>query len=222
MQQRQTAYKIWIGDLISSKFEKREGDMPLNYVEFKGKEISRVNIIASIISKFENDDGSYVTVTLDDGTGNVRLKTWREDSAVLKELNVGDLVLIVGKPRNFNNEIYIVPEIVRVLNDLNWLEVRKMELTKDQGVYTGEVKKITDVDQQRIVEEDVVSNEPSESSRARVMNLIERNSSEEGAELDGVISKSGLNERECNDVINDLLKEGEVFSPKPGKVKLID
>jgi RPA family protein len=222
MQQRQTAFKMWIGDLISSKFEKREGDMPLNYIKFKDINISRVNIIANVIFKFENDEKTYLTVTLDDGTGNVRLKAWREDSDLLKDLNVGDLVLVIGKPRVFNNEIYIAPEIVKVLNDLNWSEVRKLELVKGQGEYKGDVKRITEVEQQRVVEEEVVSDEPSESSRARVLNIIEKNSSGDGADLDDVISKSGLGESECNNLINELLKEGEIFSPRPGKIKLID
>ena len=228
MQQRQTAYKMWIGDLISSKFEKIEGDMPLNYVQFKDNKVSRVNIVASVIFKFENDDKSYSTVTLDDGTGNLRLKAWREDSSVLGNLSIGDLVLVIGKPRTFNNEIYVVPEIVRVLNDLNWLEVRKIELVKDVGNFEGEIKKVVDVEpdvvdgQQKVVEEDVISEEPTESSRARIINLVEKNSSEEGAEINDIMLKSGLEENECKSIINDLLKEGEVFSPRPGKIKLID
>ena len=228
MQQRQTAYKMWIGDLIISKFEKIEGDMPLNYIQFRDNKVSRVNIIASVIFKFENDDKSYSTVTLDDGTGNLRLKAWREDSSVLGNLSIGDLVLVIGKPRTFNNEIYVVPEIVRVLNDLNWLEVRKIELVKDVGNFEGEIKKVVDVEpdvvdgQQKVVEEDVISEEPTESSRARIINLVEKNSSEEGAEINDIMLKSGLEENECKSIINDLLKEGEVFSPRPGKIKLID
>jgi len=225
MQQRQTAYKIWIGDLIISKFEKLGGDMPLNYVDFKGKKVSRVNVIASVIAKMENDEHTYLEIALDDGTGNVKLKTWREDSEILREISVGDLVLVIGKPREFGNEIYVVPEIVKVLNDLNWLEVRKLELKKENGEYVKEEIRAREepiVEEQSVVEEEVVPVEPSESARARIINIIEINSSEEGAEMEIVISKSGLSEGECNEIINELLKEGEVYSPKPGKVKLID
>lgn len=219
-QQRQTAYKLWIGDLISAKFEKREGDMPLNYVDVKGKKVSRVNLVGSVVFKFENEDKTYLSVTIDDGSGNVRLKTWREDSEILRALNIGDSVLVIGKPRNFNNEIYIVPEIVKRLENEKWLELRKLELVKEYGAFKEEV--VTDIETMKVVEEKVVSDEPTESARRRIIDLVEKHSDEFGADIDIIISTSGIDEKDCEEIIDDLLKEGEVFSPKAGKIKLID
>jgi len=216
-QQRQTAYKLWIGDLINSKFDKREGDMPLNYVEVGEKMVSRVNLVGSVVFKFENEDKTYLTVTIDDGSGNVRLKTWREDSEVLRGLGIGDSVLVIGKPRNFNNEIYVVPEIVKKLDNEKWLELRKLELVKEHGEFKAEV-----VGEMKVSEEKVVSDEPTESVRRRVIDLVEKHSDEFGADIEIVISQSGLGDSDCEEIINDLLKEGEVFSPKSGKIKLID
>ena len=49
-QKRQTAYKIRIKDILSSRYIKTEGFNP-NYLEINGQEVSRVNILGVIVQK---------------------------------------------------------------------------------------------------------------------------------------------------------------------------
>ena len=63
---RQTAYKVRIKDLFSGTYAKEEGEFGINYVLFKNKKISRVNIIANVIEKYENEDKSYGVIDFDD------------------------------------------------------------------------------------------------------------------------------------------------------------
>jgi len=127
--QRQTAYKVWIADLMNNEYAVQNGWQP-NYTIISEKKISRVNVIASVVSVYINDDKTYYSVAIDDGTGNISLKTWGEDIKLLSALKIGDLILVIGKLRQTNDLMYLTPEIVKVLNDKKWMLVRKLELEK--------------------------------------------------------------------------------------------
>lgn len=227
-QKRNTAYKFWIKDILQPDKEVEDGK--INF-KIKNKEVYRVNIIANVILKYETEDKNYLALTLDDGSATIRLKAWKEDTELLKDINIGDILLVIGRVRDYNNEIYILPEIVRVLNDADWMIVRRLELTREFGKpeIEEEITEEKAVEQEKetpkeeaeesVVEEQVVS---TQSSRQKIMDIIETSSSEMGAEITEVIEKSGLDDKESEEIINELLKEGEVFSPRPGKVKLIE
>lgn len=198
-QKRQTAYKFWIKDAISAR--------PVivdNFVDHfivRGKQVSRASIIASVVFKFESEDGNYAAVTLDDGTETIRLKCWREDTPMLKELKISDIILAVGRFKEYNNELYINPEIIKIVEP-NWELLRKVELLKEHGKPCE------------------VENVPEMQARQRVLDTIERFSSDEGAGLNIIIKNSGLSEDKVNETVKGLLKEGEIFENQPGKLKV--
>lgn len=220
MQKRQTAYKIWINDLLNNNYVKQAGEWEPNYVEFNGMKVARVNLIASVVFKFKSEDNNYVALTLDDNSGSIRVKVWGEDVKLLDSFEAGDIVLVIGRVREFNNEIYINPEIVKKM-DPNWELVRKLELIKEYGkpeikIIKQEVKE----EVKEVVEEEVI--DISESSRQKIINLIESLSDEHGVKVDDVVKESELDENEAEGIIQDLLKEGEIFQPKANFLKLIE
>ena len=213
--QRQTACKLWISNLIKGKYHKEEGEFGLNYVLINDKKIARVNLIATFVDIYKNDAENYIIALLDDGFGSVRCKNWNEDLNLYKNVGIGNVVLVIGKVREQNGEIYIVPEILKVIDSI-WAKVRNSELKKKYG----EPEKIefnADVKEPEIVEE-IVS---SESDRQRILSLIERNDSLDGIDYDDLILKSGLKEEIVKDIINDLIKQGEIFEPKSGRLKIL-
>ncbi|MEK6861201.1 MAG: hypothetical protein AABY07_04460, partial [Nanoarchaeota archaeon] len=123
---RLTAYKIWIASLINSPYVNNPGEFEPNYIKVNGKEISRLNIIATVVNKYISDDGTYVTIIVDDSSSQIRVKSWREDTLLLKNINVGDTILLIARVKNYQNEIYLLPEIVKKVNP-NWELVRKLE-----------------------------------------------------------------------------------------------
>jgi len=98
--------------------------------------VSRVNILATVVDKFDRSaggtrmegEGRYAALTLDDGTGVIRVKAWGDLSEKLAQIKVGDLVLVIGRIRSFQDETYIHGEIVRRVEDPNWETVRLLEL----------------------------------------------------------------------------------------------
>tara|TARA_Y100000310_G_scaffold345498_1_gene465666 strand:+ start:12841 stop:13638 length:798 start_codon:yes stop_codon:yes gene_type:complete len=246
---RQTAYKVWISDLLANPYIKKEGQWESNYIEIAGKQVSRVNIIATAVSKFKSDDNTYVSITIDDGSAGIRLKTWREDTPILEEIEQGKIVNVIGKVREFNKEKYIIPEIVKVLDNPNWELQRKLELLKKgkPAIYQEKPvaqqiaaettndkieeetieEPVEDVFKQPKVEEigngiiEEVIEDIEETPREKILNLITKLDSPEGVEIEKVVEESKIEESKVDAIIEDLLKEGEVFQPMTGKLKVV-
>ncbi len=233
-QGRQTAYKAWISDLINNEYVIQNGEWEPNYVKIRDKKVTRVNLIAIVVDKYDNEDGTYSSLTVDDSSDNITLRAWKEDIQILKEVNIGDIVLIIGKIKEYERSRYIIPEIVKQVDNPKWVELRKLELNKEYGAPSDSKQEVkppqkeeSNPEQPKIEEESLVEDSPEEEAlgegdRQKILNLIEKDESEEGADIIKIIEESGLEEESANSLIQELLKEGEIFEIKQGKVKIIE
>lgn len=228
--QRQTAYKVWIKDIVNSKLIKQDGEWDPSYIEVNREKISRVNIIAVNIFKYIAENGNYCSITLDDSSDTIRLKAWREDSRLLENINVGDIVLVIGRIKEYNDERYILPEIVKIIKNPNWELVRKLELFKNFGrpnqkIEKEEIKEEFKVDQtfnEQQLEEEVVEDDqkrPTSGIRQTILDVIEKLDVEEGVDKEALLKTLGSGHK-TNTAILELLKEGEIYELKPGKLKI--
>lgn len=135
---RPTAAKVSIGDLVTGRPVMDEKGQTVA-VETHLGQISRANVIATVVDLFqaaptrEDAEGrGFATMTLDDGTGVIRAKVWGELSRKLADFHVGDLILVIGRLRSFQNELNLNAEIVRRLDDPNWETVRMLELVQSR------------------------------------------------------------------------------------------
>ncbi len=217
---RSTAYRVRIADIVNNQFVKQEGFNP-SYIEFGGNEISRVNLISTVVGKYTSDDENYSALTLDDGTETIRVKGFGPEVLKLKNVGVGQIVRLIGKVKQYNDEKYLTCEAALAL-DPNWLIVNELELGK---YVPGEVKSDadapTETQSKESVEQPITSTE-SENLNAKILKLIREEDKGDGALMEIVISKSGLSEGAAKDVLFSLLKSGEVFEPKKGVLKILD
>jgi RPA family protein len=128
MQERQVARKADIKTLHMGDYIVQEGFNP-NYIEVNGEKYSRVVVLAVVIDKFVSEDGNYAALTLDDGTDTIRLKAF-QDLRILDKAEKGDVVDVVGKIREYNEERYIQPETIAKIENPNYEVLRKLELSK--------------------------------------------------------------------------------------------
>lgn len=230
LQKRNTAYKIWISDLLNANSTNNNGS-PANFFMIRNKEVHRVNLLANVVFKFDTVDNNYGSITIDDGSGAIRLKAWREDTAVFENVKIGDMVLVIGRPRSFNGEVYVNPELIKVLEDPNWELVRKLELLKEYGPPSKVSEEVEVVDElsydvrkpvvnDAVVEEEVVE-DVSETFRQKILTIIESNSDDKGLEVSQLIKISGLDEKQVDSIVHDLLAEGEIFEPRKGFLKVV-
>lgn len=207
-QKRQIAYKVRIKDVLTGEYIKEEGWTP-NYVLSGDKKLSRVNIVATVISK---DLGEGLnSVTLEDGTGRITAREF-EDSGQLGRVEVGEVVLVIGRPREYGQERYLLPEIMKKIQNYKWIMVRQLEL--------GPIEKTkpTIEEQEKEVAEEPELMKPSEKMfDERIIEYIRKKDEGEGAELDEF-----LKQEEGKKQVELLLKEGEIFEVKPGRYKVLE
>lgn len=198
---RNIAFKLRIGDILIGK-PVLDGER-FSFLELGNKKIIRVNAVGNIVDRYESSGESrYLSLTLDDGSGQIKLKIFGEDVDKFRDVVQGQTVLVIGVLRTFNNELYINPEIIRQL-DAKYLLARKLEIEKEKSKNTPSIEK-----KQIIAVKD------------RILDIIKNSEEEGGIELDKII----MNVREAspeiiNQEIKKLLEEGIIFEPRPGKVR---
>ncbi|MDO8556346.1 MAG: OB-fold nucleic acid binding domain-containing protein [Nanoarchaeota archaeon] len=219
VQTRQVAFRLWLQHVLSGTYVEQSGEWDPNYVLVGDKFVARVNVVATVVDTFIAGDKSYATVTVDDGSACMRVKAFKDDVYLIENLTLGDSVLIVGRVRKYNDELYLAPEIVVKQDSCNWELLRKAELLRDVGKYTvaPPVKDLfAEVQGPPRTEE--FSIDPSAVVRQKIIRHVEKM---DEASLQGVIDASGLPEVEANAVIKELLKDGELYQSKPGFVRLV-
>ena len=165
------------------------------------QEVSRVNIIGIVVQKSETDN--YTVLTIDDGTGKISARVF-ENSIVANNIGVGNVVVMVGKPREFSSEKYILIETIRNI-DPEWAKVRKLELRKlEQPIVKLPA-----------VQEDVMDLTPTN----KILKMIKELDKGDGVSIEDLASE---NTGDTDKIIDMLLKEGDVFEVKPGKIKILE
>ena len=124
---RLVALKVKIAEIMSGRWTQREG-FNANYLLTRtGKRLSRVRSLSTVVAKFISQDKKFSSITLDDGTETIRAKAF--NSFIFDSIKIGDIIDVIGKLRQYNDELYIVPEIVMPV-DVNWETLRELELRK--------------------------------------------------------------------------------------------
>lgn len=212
-----------------------------NYIEIAGKKVSRVSVVGNVVDKFTSEGKPYVSLTIDDGTEQIRIKIF-DKIEMAKDVNIGDTILVIGVLRFFNEELYILPEIIRKL-DIKWTLVRKLELEKEYGKENLEqlqnplisqsspsapIPAMSEDDEEYIlekVEEEKVGNsekaeKESESDiKTEIMRLASEN--ESGINIEQIILSLKHPVSEISSAIKELIDEGRLYEPQPGKIRAI-
>lgn len=221
-QKRSPAVISSISEIVNGKFVKEEGFTP-NYVKTAfGEKISRANIIGSVVSKDLSQQQSPI-VLVDDGTEKITVRSF-DNPGVFNNAEVGDAVIVIGKPREFGNENYIAVEILKKLNSLRWAEVRQLELKNKYETLKSENASIKDEikPEEPITEQGEVADSEEKNQIKNILNLISGLDKGKGAEISELIKKYNLDENETQSQVVHLLKRGDIFELRPGVLKVLE
>ncbi len=208
---RLTAKKTWIQDLVAGSYVVGEGWNP-NYVLVGDDQVSRVNVIGVVVTKSNTELMNYGFFTIEDGSGRITVRSF-EDKDIGKDLNAGQIVNIIGRPREYGGEIYLTPEITRVITDTAWVELRKLEL----GEYVAkETQKEAPVITPATVEEEIVVDKASNPEQ-KVIDFIKEHDKGDGVNVEEVVQQIN----EAGEIIKRLQQQGDVFEVRPGRVKVL-
>ncbi len=233
---RLTAVKTKIAPVVNGKFVVQEGFNP-NYVLSDFGKLSRVRILATVVDKFISESGKMASLTLDDGTSTIRAKAFG-GMAIFNSIEVGNIVDVIGRIKEYQGEMYLSPETAAVL-DINHELLRELEIRNLHRELEDKKKIIMDFkntvqnaeELKRMMRERyaipeeyteaVLESMPQKNNNynAKVLDLIEQLDKGEGCDYSDLVAASGLAENIVESAINDLLNEGTCFEPRPGKIK---
>jgi RPA family protein len=218
-----TAKKVKISEIVNGRWEKKEGMVPSFVVTSSGEEVSRARIMGTVVSVFVAEDGNFASLTIDDSTETIRAKTFKTTKPV-DSFEVGNMVDLIGKVREYNSEIYIIPEIVTKVDDPNLELLRKLEINKKpKGESKPEVRpgKANDVKtkEKKVEKEEKPKKDDRGELKREILKFIE--SSNDGVEYGKIIENVKAKEAEIESVVNEILAEGICYEPTPGKIKKI-
>ena len=143
---RLTAKKASAKEIVSGKYVKREGFQSSYVLTNLGRRLSRVRVLGVIVNRFISDDEKFATITLDDSTDTMRCKVF-VNTKILDGFGPGDFVDVFGKLREYNGEVYMMPEILRKA-DSNLETLRMLEMEKIFRKQKEKIKKIQELQKQ--------------------------------------------------------------------------
>ena len=205
--ERMTARKTNIADITNGRWVKNEGLEPSFVVSQAGEQISRARVMGTVVSKFVSEDENFASITIDDSTDTIRAKTFKTVKP-LDVIQIGDIVDLIGKVREYNAEIYLMPEIVRKVLDPNLELLRRLELV-------AKARKLLETGAPQIVS----AKEDRQALKKKVAEAIE--SEKQGISYSRILEMVQAPETQIESVVNELLEEGICYEPTPGKIKKI-
>jgi len=197
IRKRNVAYKLRIGDILKGRPMVSEGKFL--FLELGDKKVVRVNVLANCIDKFVQDgEKKYATLTVDDASGQFKLKAFGEDVEMFRDIVQGDTLQIVGNVREWNGELYVIAEIVKKV-DSRWLLVRKLEIQnarKDIPVGSSGLK-------------------------GNIMDKIKAAEVDGGVDVESLIMDIEASPDVINGEVKKLLEEGLIYEPRPGRLRYL-
>jgi RPA family protein len=237
MRERLVAVRASVADIVNGTYSEDDGP---KIVSPFGVELRRVVLVGVVVDQYSGQ-GNFATVTIDDGTETIRAKAWGAESSALEKVAPNTLVTIIGKVRQYDNEVYIVPEIVRELTDSNYITLHKLErlraMITRSGVSTGEASS---------AEEDVigtaisvearpavttsgaptsVEDTSSELKSKQILQFIQKHAKPDGVSIEDIVSffeKKGHSKSQIQLKVIDLQGEDRIREVKVGRYVLTD
>lgn len=203
--QRGTAYKLNAKDLVSNPYVPRDGGA--DYVEVGDLQVSRARLMATVVNKITYDEKHSGFLVLDDGTETVRARVWENNFDLIDNVVIGDLVDLVGRVKQYNEETYLIPEIINKACPDSFV-LRKAELNKKPLKVKSNEAPVKEVSRG--------------FSKDDMYELIKKCDKGQGAVLNDLIDESKLDKQSCLQLVRELMGDGVVFEPKAGKYRALD
>jgi len=212
MAARDTALKVRIKDITDGELKKGESEWESFLVTPFNEEAARVRVLATVVSRFKSDDGRYGSLTLDDTTDTITSRAFDEDVQLIESTEEGDIVDVIGRVKEYEDEKYISVESVSKIADPNWELVRKLELALKIKRLGGDVEA-----SEESVAEEVVGEDP----KSVVIDLIEELDEGDGVKYVRLIDETGFSDENLEEILTELMEKGEIYEPKIGKFKRV-
>lgn len=216
---RETAKICSLQELVRGKYVVQEGWKP-NYVLSAKRKLSRVNVMGVVVDK----KGPFQFL-LDDGSASITVIDFNNRHQTA-QLVVGNPVLVIGRPRQSEQGIFIASEIAvsqQLKRHPSWLVQRKKDIENGLFLYDetsqDEKQELQKHPIKEGIEQEGFAVSSSDLSGDAVVTFIKQKDDGHGCNIEEVVSYFG---QEADDVILTLLSMGEIYEHKPGKLKVLE
>lgn len=243
-QKRQTAKHATARELNSGRYFEKEGFTPNYLLTPEGRRLSRARVVATVVDRYVNDEETYGSMTLDDGSDTVQIKFFNE-LEMMEEFEVGDIVEAVGKVREYQGQVYMNAELLvkrtaenELLHRLRhrmtheqWHSIREtVKQMEESGSSQEDIEKemagkLDEEEVDALLQSFGESFETSEiegdkeNLEREVIEAVEELDDGEGAGYGEIGEEVDAPEDKLEETINSLLSDGTFYEPEPGKLK---
>ena len=239
MVERSPARKVRISDLLNGKYfyGSKEEMKPSYVITPFGEKVSRVNLIGTVVDKFIGEDGNYSAVTIDDGTEAIRVKSF--EGLPFEGIELGDMVRIIGKMKEYNGELYISYEIVEKVKDFNFELLSKVEILNNlikQKKTIDDIKKLSNqVGEEELkayvqntypIDEEMLSviiesKKKEIDYKPTILEVIQKLDEGKGVEVRKLFEVLNLPENVIERTLDELINNGSLYEPTIGFLKKV-
>ncbi len=122
------AAKVYTIEIASGEYIRGTGSQRSFLRMWNGEDLDKARVMGTVVQRFLSNDGTYSTLTLDDGTETIRIKGWREDATMMRAFDLGQILDVIGHVREYDGEIYLSPITINGIEDPNWEPMRELEI----------------------------------------------------------------------------------------------
>lgn len=225
-----------MSDIVEGEFLEDGGKRILSP---HGVEMRRVVVVGLITEHFvreaDGDKQRYESITVDDGSGVIRLKVWGErGSNLLKSDQEGTLVLVVGKVEKYGDEIHIDPELVKEVINPNVMSLHLLERYETILKRTGVALPDTSPYQQETLVDDSTTYEskPTKKPAKRVggvtgeiLEFIRENAGSDGVHMQDIVThfeKRDMDSKEIQEKVFKLYADDAIIEVSAARYRPLD
>lgn len=229
------AHFIPINNIYKYDYKKGEAQFDPNYLDAHSMQISRVNLTGMIVGKTEEQNP---TITIDDSSSTIEVREFLDPSkqteSCLSKTNIGDIILVIGKIKEFGGQRHVQAEIVKKSSQ-EWLKYSQLKarITElDLKIKNKNIPKKQPIQAAQPMQKPQIKDQPEEEeimdapldkiiNKAEIIcKIIEDEDKGSGVLIKDVVEKSNMDG--CEKIINQLLENGDIFMVQPGKVKVLN
>ena len=193
---RYIAYKIYPEEFLNNEIVD-------NALIIEGRKVRRVRILGKVE---DINVGNVISFYVD----GVNVRYFEEKSVYIEE---GDIVDVIGRPRVYDGEKYIMAEIIRK-RDERWIKLRDLEIKKTRK-YLLENAEPYEEDLEEEIYAEILN---PEVVKDKILALIENLGEVTFEELAGMVN---IPDGELEKYLSDLKNSGDIFEPRPGVYKVL-
>ncbi|MDF1537616.1 MAG: OB-fold nucleic acid binding domain-containing protein [Candidatus Thorarchaeota archaeon] len=231
MKERIVAIRASIADIVKGSYGVDNGP---RVISPDGVELRRVLLVGNIVDKVTGSN-NFASITIDDGTEVIRVKTWDESEAnMLRQVTGNYLAIVVGRVNEYQDEIYVKPEIIREVDDANLLTLHMLERRHTilriggTGISTSNTPNASSGTLMSFDESSSEPEKPAAKSTSvkglagKILDYFEKNSSKGGIRIDDIAKAFGdIDPVKVQMELFDLIDQEKIVEEEVGLYRIM-